>query len=194
MARPFLRFHPHTLTAFAFVAAISASMFLYIGNFYLLFGSASILINALFDALDGKVAEMSGMASLRGDFLDHVLDRYADVFLLGAITIGPYCDPTIGLLGILGVLLASYMGTQAQALTGRRDYSGVLGRADRLVILFFAPIIQFITLRYSATLYGFTAFEIIMIWFALAGHITAVHRGINTWRALNTSCSRKKDI
>jgi CDP-diacylglycerol--glycerol-3-phosphate 3-phosphatidyltransferase/archaetidylinositol phosphate synthase len=52
----------------------------------------------------------------------------------------------ITLLALIAVLLASYAGTQAQALTNKRLYTALIGRADRLIILFVAAIaMQFYT-------------------------------------------------
>jgi len=63
----------------------------FLGGLTLLFlGVLLVFFNALFDALDGKIAKVTGKASARGDFLDHVLDRYADVFMLAGIILGPY--------------------------------------------------------------------------------------------------------
>ena len=144
-----------------------------------------ILGNALFDALDGKVAKITGKTSKRGDFLDHVLDRYADVFIIGGIMLSVHCDWVIGLLALLGVIFASYMGTQAQALGCGRDYGGILGRADRLVILIIVPLIQFVVyLELNGRLWLFTPIEYAMIWFAFAGHFTAIQRGLRTWKRL----------
>jgi archaetidylinositol phosphate synthase len=83
-------------------------------------------------------------------------------------------------------MLTSYMGTQAQALGVGRDYSGVLGRADRLVLLLFAPLIQYVILfQYTdgsvPWLMNFTFLEIIMIWFFIAGNVTALHRARRIW-------------
>ena len=35
------------------------------------------------------------------------------------------------------------MGTQAQAVGAGREYAGLLGRADRLVVLAIVPVIQY---------------------------------------------------
>src|SRR2546430_15123943 len=80
---------------------------------------------------------MAGTASARGDFLDRVLDRYADVFMLGGVAFNAmYCHLEVGMFALLGVLLTSYMGTQAQAVGQGRAYGGVLGRPDRFLRLF----------------------------------------------------------
>src|SRR2546427_13050446 len=86
---------------------------------------------------------MAGKASVRGDSLDHVLDRYADVFMLGGIAFNAtYCRLGVGTLALLGVLLTSYMGTQEQSVGPGRAYGGVLGRADWLRHLLFGCLIQ----------------------------------------------------
>ena len=53
--------------------------------------------SSLFDALDGKVARITDSSSARGDLLDHVFDRYSDIFILGGITFSPYCPMEVGL-------------------------------------------------------------------------------------------------
>jgi len=182
--------HPNVLTWIAFSCAVIAGILLFFGELWMLILAAFIIfMSAFFDALDGKVAKVKNKATVRGDFLDHVLDRYADVFILGGIMLGPYCHPIIGFLGLLGVLLASYMGTQAQAVGAKRDYRGILGRADRLVILTLTPIISFVLIYMGITQFGlagyeFTFFEYVMLYFAIAGNITAVQRAVSTWKRI----------
>ena len=50
----------------------------------------------------------------------------------------------IGFGAIIGVLMLSYMGTQAQAVGAGREYAGLLGRADRLIVLMLVPILSLI--------------------------------------------------
>ena len=86
---------------------------------------------------------------------------------------------------MLGVIFASYMGTQSQALGCERDYGGILGRADRLVILTIVPLIQFLAyVLLDGKIWIFTPLEYAMIWFAIAGHFTAIQRGLRTWERL----------
>ena len=126
---------------------------------------------------------MANKTSKRGDFLDHAIDRYADVFMVGGLALSPWCRyPAIGLLAIVGMLLTSYMGTQAQAIGYKREYSGLLGRADRLVLLMIAPIIQHILLIYTniELPLGLFLLEWILIYFVVMGNFTAIQRFYST--------------
>lgn len=190
IAKQFTEINPDFLTWFALLFSIIAGCFFYFSspanelqNFFLFFAALFVLLNGLFDAIDGKVAKLTNKATVRGDFLDHALDRYADVFMVGALALSPWCRTPIGLLAIIGVLLTSYMGTQAQAIGYKRDYSGLLGRADRLTLLIIFPIIQHIALGSSLQLpWNITILELVMVYFAVVGNITAIQRFYITLR------------
>src|SRR3989475_1315123 len=144
VASRMLRVNPNAVSWIAFLAAVGAGVSFFIGGRgFLSLALVLILVNSYLDALDGKIAKMAGKSSARGDFLDHVLDRYADVFMLGGVAFNAmYCHLEVGTLALLGVLLTSYMGTQAQAVGQGRAYGGILGRADRLVLLFLGGLIS----------------------------------------------------
>jgi archaetidylinositol phosphate synthase len=173
------------------IAAVAGIMFFFSDSWYLLLicASLTVMVSGFFDGLDGKVARLSGKASKKGDFVDHVLDRYADVLLIGSVAISSWCNPMIGIFAIVGVLLTSYMGTQAQAVGAGRHYGGILGRADRMVLMIFMPILQYVLLTTGSSSLDLgviqTNFmEIMMIWFAVVGNITAVQRAWITYRGL----------
>ena len=191
MARRLRHVSPDALTWAALVCAGFAGIaFLFRGGWALVLGALFVFLNALLDALDGKVAKLTKKASRRGDFLDHVLDRYADVLMLGGLSLGPYCPTWLGLLALTGVLLTSYMGTQAQAVGAGRLYAGVLGRADRLVILIVAALLQGGYDPNSIKALGIEPFQYpVLGWamaaFAVLGNFTAVQRAVSTWRHLS---------
>lgn len=188
-ANAFKKVNPNVLTGLALIFSIVAGMFFYFSEpatetttFYLYFAALFVFLNGFFDAIDGKVAKLTGKASARGDFLDHALDRYADVFMVGGLALSAWCDLRVGLLAIIGMLLTSYMGTQSQAVGCKRNYSGLLGRADRMVLLMFAPVIQHVLLNFYEVnfIYGFTLLECVLIYFAIIGNLTAVQRFVST--------------
>ncbi len=180
--------NPDTISWIALVCAIIAGAFFYTStpetellNYYLFFAVLFVFLNGLLDALDGKIAKLTNKASLRGDFLDHALDRFADVFIVGGLALSPWIRPSIGLIAMVGVLLTSYMGTQAQAVGYKRVYAGLLGRADRLALLMLIPILQHIALRFTFQLpYELSLLEAMMLYFAIVGNITAIQRFYST--------------
>lgn len=179
---------PDILTWLSLVFAGAAGFFFYFSHSYhslLLLSSLFVGINGFLDALDGKVARLWNTASLRGDFLDHVLDRYSDIFIVGGIVLSGWCDTRIGLVALVGVLLTSYLGTQAQAVGLKRKYEGFLTRADRLTFLILAPLIQFVLLFLGMSHpLNHSFLEWVMIYFAIMGNATALQRFIYILRTL----------
>jgi len=190
IAKRFSKVDPNVLTWLSLVFAFIAGLFFYfsspsleLGNFYLYVAVLFVSLNGLFDAIDGKVAKLTNKVSKKGDFLDHALDRFADVFMVGGLALSSWCVTRIGLLAIVGMLLTSYMGTQSQAVGYKREYSGLLGRADRLALLMVAPLIQHIFLYYDIQmLLGISLLGWVLIYFAVVGNITAVQRFYSTLR------------
>jgi archaetidylinositol phosphate synthase len=86
---------------------------------------------------------------------------------------------------ITGVLLASYLGTQAQAVGVGRVYGGIMGRADRLIILILATSLN---LAYMPA-FGLAGINYCILGWALivigiASHITALQRIWHTRKML----------
>ncbi len=135
--------NPNTISVLSLLLAGFSGISYYLGNYFLLLAFVLIILSALFDALDGKIARLKNLSSKKGDLLDHVFDRYSDIFIVLGMTFSIYGNIYLGLFAILGILLTSYMGTQSQALGLKRNYSGIAGRADRLVLMIIIAIIQF---------------------------------------------------
>ena len=164
----------------AFIAGYSFYRADYANTIWLLIGSLMVLLTAILDALDGMVARMRDLSSKRGDLLDHTLDRVADILMLGGIALGPLVDATIGFAAIIGVLMLSYMGTQAQAVGAGREYAGLLGRADRLVVLVMVPIIQYFLEDYQDWNY----MTLMCYSFAVICTLSAIYRFTRIWAEL----------
>lgn len=171
------------------LALIAACLYFLEWSLSLLLAAIFVGLSGFLDAIDGKVARISSKASKRGDFLDHVIDRYADAIVLGAIAVSWRCQPAIGLFAVIGVMLASYMGTQAQALGLAREYRGILGRADRIAVLVVISLIQYFLevtgSDYATEIYivEMTLIAWMMVYFGLAGNITALQRAYTIWKS-----------
>lgn len=180
---------PNGLTLGSFVFAILAALAFGFARpedpWLLVVAGLCVAANALLDGLDGKLARLTNAASRRGDYLDHVVDRYSDVAILLGVALSPLGDLTWGLFAIVGTFLTSYMGTQAQALGLGRNYAGWLGRADRLVILLAVPILTYAAWWFGIAIpYGVEPLTVMLAYFAIVGNITALQRFWSGWRAL----------
>ncbi|MBP2145779.1 archaetidylinositol phosphate synthase [Methanofollis sp. W23] len=174
-----LRLTPNFFSAVALIAAFAAGGAFYFGE--IVWGVILVAVNAVFDAMDGALARELEVASLRGDFIDHVSDRYADIVIITGLFAGGAASWQIGVFALTGVLMSSYMGTQAQALGVGRYYGGVLGRADRLVLLIIAGLLDLI---FAAPVYGLPYLGWLLVIYGVFGHYTALQRIVYIWKRL----------
>jgi archaetidylinositol phosphate synthase len=200
LATPFLGWTPNALSGVALGLAVGAALLAALVHWTtpLVFLPVGLLVffAGVFDVLDGAVARKTGRTSVRGDFLDHVFDRYADVAIVLGVAASGFVNPLLALLALVSLLLTSYMGTQAQAVGQGRLYGGLLTRADRLVILAFAALAEFdlsLPWPWAPTaplsrihLVGltFTVLDLAMLYFVIAGQWTAAARAWRVYRAL----------
>ncbi len=175
---------PDTVSIASLICAFFAGLSFYYSpasREFILLAGILVVLNSIFDALDGVIARKSNRATPRGDFLDHVIDRYSDVFIICSIFFADYVSWQIGVAAIVGVLLTSYLGTQAQALNLGRYYGGVMGRADRLVVIILAAFGNFV---FPMSIVGFSILGWAIILIAITSHITAVQRILYIWENL----------
>jgi phosphatidylglycerophosphate synthase len=123
-----------TLTGF-FVTTIAAIIIPY----HMKLGGILILAGGLFDMFDGIVARTNNRTTDFGAFLDSVLDRYSDSFLLlGFWWYFHITGSTPGMFlsagTIVGTLIISYTKARAEGL-GRDCHTGVMERAERIILM-----------------------------------------------------------
>jgi Phosphatidylglycerophosphate synthase len=166
---------PDTVSLLALLAAIAAA-----GSFYLagetrlayLLGALLVFCNGMLDLLDGALARELDTSSSAGDLLDHAFDRYADIAVVAGLAAGIEAF-ALGFAAVTGVLMTSYLGTQAEAVGLDRVYGGLLGRADRLVLVGVAATVAAFG---DWTLQGLTVVGWLLVVFAVVGHLTALQR------------------
>ncbi|MDG6223970.1 MAG: CDP-alcohol phosphatidyltransferase family protein [Candidatus Thermoplasmatota archaeon] len=201
----FRNVHPNVFSVLSLVFSIVAGVLYGSSNrwapsasgmelpFLLLIAAIFVILNSIADSLDGRIARFSNRASKLGDFLDHSFDRLSDIAILAGIAFSGFCDTTFGLLTVVSVLLSSYMGTQAQAVNVGRDYSGIMGRADRMVLLLFASAMQFLVIAgwgaegwdpLGVLGHRISVLEMLMGIMLIGGIFTTFQRGYQTYIAL----------
>ncbi|WP_435078006.1 CDP-alcohol phosphatidyltransferase family protein [Halococcus sp. AFM35] len=174
---------PNAVSALAFALASAAGVSYVLAggeSLWYLVGAVLVGFNGALDLLDGALARRLETASRAGDLLDHVLDRYADIVLVVGLAVGIERE-LLGIVAVTGVLMTSYLGTQAQAVGLDRVYGGLLGRADRLALIglttALAAFVEFSVLGVS--LVGW-----LLVVLAIVGHLTALQRLSHAWDVL----------
>lgn len=192
VAKAFSGISPNALSGISLIFAALMMLLLIFWDdpIVLLVAFILVLLNGFFDAIDGAVAHLTGKASARGDLVDHAVDRFADFFMIAGISLSAFADVRIGLIALGCVMIASYMGTQSQALGLNRDYGGLLGRAERMVLLMIFILLQYLFIEFYQGSFeivsGFsvTLLDVLLIVFIFAAIATALQRFSRIWRAL----------
>ena len=126
-----------------------------LGASMLLAGGLLITLAMALDGLDGPVARATGQVTRWGDYLDHTFDRLLDATWIVCISASVFVDDLVlGLSAAWFTLLGSYMGTQAQAVSGTRNYRG-FSRADRTILSIVAVFLMGILQYTNSTDWGY---------------------------------------
>jgi phosphatidylglycerophosphate synthase len=159
---------PNSISIAGFIITVFAC---YILSFDLLWGGVLILVGALFDVLDGIVARTQNKATRFGAFLDSVLDRYSDAFILLGIAYNMRnVSNATGVMLCLGTLLGSFLISYTRARAegiGEECKYGIMERPERLILLSIGTISGFIipTLWALVVLTNFTVMQrIYYVW------------------------------
>lgn len=172
---------PNNVSMLSLVFALLSGVSYYYSfdsGLYLAAALVFVILNSFTDAVDGVMARQKNIQSDRGDLLDHVIDRYADTIIICSIFFAGYAHWMIGTAAITGVLITSYMGTQAQAVGVGRDYGGIMGRADRLALIIMVTAANVI---YPFEIYSMQLLGWVIVVIAITSHFTALQRFLRIW-------------
>lgn len=111
-------------------------------------------LRLILNLLDGALARRSGRSHPRGELLNELCDRLCDIAFLAPVAVLPGANPVIVLLGVIGALLASYVGITTRAAGGKRTYRGALSKPGRMVVLSVAAVAAFVAGGVAWTWFG----------------------------------------
>jgi len=155
--------NPNLFTLIGFVATLVAS-FLIIKEFWFWAGLA-IILSGLFDLFDGVVARNLGKVTPFGGFLDSVIDRYSDLFLLTALLIYYLRKEDANMVILtsfvsIGTAIIPYARARAEAAQISCN-AGLMERAERIILLAAGALLQWMNpiLWVLAILTHFTVLE-----------------------------------
>jgi CDP-diacylglycerol--glycerol-3-phosphate 3-phosphatidyltransferase len=148
---------PDTVTVAAIPVALAGAAMLLVSPWVpatLLLVPVLAGLRLVLNLLDGALARRSGRSHPRGELLNELGDRVADVAFLAPVAVLPGASPVIVLLGVVGAVLASYVGITTRAAGGARIYRGILSKPGRMVLLSIAAIGAFVAGPVAWTIFG----------------------------------------
>lgn len=145
-----LNISPNTVTMVGLAIVAFGSVMAGLGYFGL--AGPVILIGSLADMLDGVIARQLNICSDAGEFVDAMVDRYADILMLGGLAVYYGDRPwaaAIVLLALLGSVMVSYARAKAESFNIHDSPGSPMRRAERAVYLgfsmLFAPMVASFT-------------------------------------------------
>lgn len=125
---------------FALLSAVVYGMGI---EFGLIIGGVLLLVSGFFDMIDGQVARVTGKTSKKGEYLDSMFDKIAEVAIFLGILVGGYVEPYLVLLAITLSLLVSYARSKSDIINIKLQGIGIGERAERLLVIAIIGIIGF---------------------------------------------------
>lgn len=164
-----ISFAPNTITVAGFFITLIAAIILARD---LSLGGMIVLAGGVFDILDGVVARINRKGSRFGAFLDSVLDRYSDAFILSGVgwnlfNRNNYTGVVLCLGTLIGAFIISYSRARAEGL-GENCSNGLLERPERVILISFGAI---------------TGLIMPVLWIlVILTHFTVLQRVYHVWR------------
>lgn len=130
--------HPDAISYLSIVfSAIAAVCFIFAKSqpILLLVAPVFCYIRLWCNMLDGMVALASGKASHRGEILNDLPDRVSDALVFIGIAHSGLCLMWLGYWGAIAALLVAYVGILGQAVGVQREFSGIMSKPWRMVVV-----------------------------------------------------------
>ena len=152
---------------FAILSAVTYGLGI---EFGLIVGGVLLLISGFFDVVDGQVARVTGKTSKRGEYLDSMSDKIAEVAIFLGILVGGHAEPYLILLAVTLSLLVSYARAKSDVINIKLQGVGIGERAERLLVIAIIGIT------------GFMEYAVVIV--VIIAGITLIQRMMTTARSI----------
>ncbi len=167
--------HPNILTILGCLANLASGVVFAFGHLF--WGGILLLLGGFFDMLDGAVARQESRVTPFGGFLDSVLDRYADQFVLFGILI--YFAQLqqvrwviFTAIAIIGTTVTPYARARAENIIDSCRV-GILERPERVIVLA------------AGALFGYVTYAILIV--MVLSNVTVFQRIYHTYKKARAS-------
>jgi 1L-myo-inositol 1-phosphate cytidylyltransferase / CDP-L-myo-inositol myo-inositolphosphotransferase len=140
---------PNLITLASFLLAVLSGILFFLGGYQnILIGGIVAQLSSIVDGCDGEIARLKFRSSDFGKWLDRVLDRYADGFIILGMTHALWLSTKneyvwfIGFLALIGTSLNSYTAGIYDDLINKKLINSTfrIGRDLRLFIIFIGSL------------------------------------------------------
>ena len=164
------RIHPNVLTFIGLLINIGAAVLMAAGSFR--WAAVVIIVAALFDMVDGRVARETNQVTKFGGFFDSVIDRYSDLALLVGLlvyyaSINRFFYVVLTAVVMTGCVMVSYTRARAECVIPLCKV-GFMERPERIVLFIIGALFD----RMAPVLWVI----------AVLSNITVAHRMLHTWQ------------
>ncbi len=132
------RIHPNLISYSSIVAAAAAALCFWRAAAWpalLIVAVGFCYLRLWLNMLDGMVALASGTASRAGEIANELPDRISDIIIFVGAAHSQLCHPLSGYWAAIMALLVAYVGTLGQAVGVQREFSGLMAKPWRMVVL-----------------------------------------------------------
>lgn len=164
---------PNMITIISVIVSIGACWVLYLQELF--WGAVLIILTGVVDMFDGAVARATGTASPAGATFDHVMDRYAEFFMVLGIILSQYVTWWVGFFAFFSMIMASFARAKAESVGGLESCTvGIAERQEKLgLILFGLFLTAFIP---SISVFGISVLELCLAAVGILSQITVFQR------------------
>jgi phosphatidylglycerophosphate synthase len=164
---------PNFITFTSLIMSMVAAYVLWKGWF--IWGIVFIMLTSVTDMLDGATARAGNMGTTFGGILDHVLDRYAEFFILSGILLSNKVHPVWPIFAIFGMIMASYSRKAAESIGKIASAEvGWVGRMEKFVVIMIG--LALVAIFPTTRVIGLNLLEIAFIFVGAVSHVTAIQR------------------
>ena len=164
------KIHPNVLTFIGLLINAGAAVLMAAGSFR--WAALVVIVAALFDMVDGRVARETNQVTKFGGFFDSVLDRYSDLALLVGLlvyyaSINRFFYVVLTAVVMTGCVMVSYTRARAECVIPLCKV-GFMERPERIVLFIIGALFD----RMAPVLWII----------AVLSNITVAHRMLHTWQ------------
>jgi archaetidylinositol phosphate synthase len=173
--------NPNVLTLLGLIPPVLFLVLMHSHNFYL---AAVMLLLTSIDMLDGLVARANNKVTKFGGFLDSVLDRASDFFIIAGLYTASLARLEIIATLLLATFLISYTRLRAEAAnSGTTTFNfGLMERGERIFFIFIIVLLQ--AIFPATTIHALPLSEFLIGALTLLCTITVIQRIIRAYKLL----------